>query len=95
MFHGERAYLLLFSPSFFHGKAKLWFHTPRAGLESLKTFLGATWPPRMLAKAWLWVRFDILIPRIHLVYHLTAGFILNEVLCGFQVPKQDMRPPPP
>lgn len=43
----------------------------------------------MLAKAWLWVGFDILIPRIHLVYHLTAGFILNEVLCSFQVPERD------
>ena len=45
----------------------------------------------MLAKAWLWAGLDILIPRIHLVYHLTAaGFILNKVLCIFQIPKQDM-----
>lgn len=39
----------------------------------------------MLAKTWL----DILIPRIRLVYHLTAGCILKVMLCNFQLLKQE------
>ena len=89
MFQCERACLLPFSPRSFHGKAKLWFHTPRAGLQPLETFLGTTRPPCMLAKTWLWVGLDILIPRICLVYHLKAGFILRAVLCNFQLLKQE------
>lgn len=49
----------LFSAGFFHGKAELRFHTPRAGLEPFKTFPGTTWPLWALAKSQLWVGLSI------------------------------------
>ena len=52
---------------------------------AFKNLLGTIRPLCMLAKTWL----DILILRIRLVYHLTAGFILKVMLCNFQLLKQE------
>lgn len=64
----------LFPPGFFHGKAGLWFHTPRAGLEPFKTFPGSTWPLCILAKAQLWVGLSVLIPQNPLCLPLDSWF---------------------
>ena len=73
------------SPLLFPRKGKALVSHTSCRLQPLKTFLGTIRPPCMLAKTWL----DILIPRIRLVYHLTAGFILKVMLCNFQLLKQE------
>lgn len=73
------------SPLLFPRKGKALVSHTSCRLQPLKTFLGTTRPPCMLAKTWL----DILIPRIRLVYHLTAGFVLKVMLCNFQLLKQE------